>query len=199
MPLAGTEASNRSSSSCRSLAQNIAALDPDGGALTFVLEEALVGMTWRSATGRLHWLPSAAHVGKYEVAFRVVDSIGPVARQRCTLGVAGAPAARMVDIGGTVQGTLSSGGLEAIVIAATAESSVSFRGLTMGGNSAPRVELIDPAGRYLELRSNLTTSPVGNLVTVAELPLTQLGRWTLRVFNDAPAAGQAGVRLRFAP
>jgi hypothetical protein len=271
---------------------DIAAFDPDGGGLTFMLEEGPVGMTLHATGGLLRWLPNAGQIGGHAVGFRVTDAAGAVTRQRFTLEVAGAPSARVVALGGVVSGALASGGLESVVFEATSGSSVSFRAITTGGNFTPRVrifhprgrlaadfvgdgaatldatglyrmdiqttgiaagswalqsalryprellhqapiasgafedfafeglpgrridtatvrkasgqllprvELIDPAGKYTDLTYYETSSAVGNLITLAGLPLTALGTWRLRVYNDAQVGGQASVRVRFSP
>lgn len=60
--------------------------DPDGDALTLVLNEAPAGMTM-TAFGDIHWIPSESQVGSHAVAVRVTDERGAFASQAFTLEV----------------------------------------------------------------------------------------------------------------
>ncbi|MCC7014813.1 MAG: hypothetical protein IT454_19780 [Planctomycetes bacterium] len=288
---------------------DVNARDPEGGSLTYVLDEGPSGMTLGASNGQLRWTPAIADVGPHAVAFHVTDGNGASEQRRYTLEVGGAPSATVFRLGEDVAGALPLDGLTSYVFEAVAGTRAAFAIAASGGTIEPRarlygtngavlgewsppvvtpgtggqpghwteslapiqltqtglyrvdvyaangtagswvlftrgrsprqivldalvspstahdfqfeavsgrvvelatvrkasgelipsVEVIDPAGQFVDLTYYRSSSPVGNLISLDDLPITQLGTWTVRVRNDATATGHAFVRVLFAP
>ena len=72
-------------------AYSVAANDPDGGSLTFTLDNAPAGMTISALSGsaaRIDWKPTNAQVGTQDVTVRATDPAGLFATQPWSIAVA---------------------------------------------------------------------------------------------------------------
>jgi YD repeat-containing protein len=124
----------------------LAAHDPNGYALTYVLFDAPAGMTLDPATATLSWSPTAASPAQVNVVVAVYDIFGASASQAFAIDVAGGNQAPVVqDL--PAQASTPEGTAYAIGISATDPDGDA---LTYFANHLPPGAIFDPTTNQLE-------------------------------------------------